>query len=155
MLRKWFVSEILWTWLSLSEFKFTDIEKQILYCRRQLNFFKNTEKYSPKTFILLKFRCNLLSITCLLEFILSLWERKGISLSPHVATKQLLTSFALLLRLSNLGAILETITEFPFFVKGTANSIDFGIWLAAFPLRKSFVPPWKIKWSGFSSRIVG
>ena len=155
MLRKWFVSEILSTWLSLSEFKFTDIDKQILYSWRQLNFFKNTEKFSPKTFILLKFRCNLLSMICLLEFILSLWERKGISLSPHVATKQLLTSFALLLRLSNLGAILEIITEFPFFVNGTANSIDFGIWLAVFPPRKSFLPPWKITWSGLSSLIVG
>ena len=46
-----FLSGVSRTWLSLSELRFTDVCKLIFCCWRQLNFSKNTETFSAKTFI--------------------------------------------------------------------------------------------------------
>ena len=57
-----------------------------------------------------------------------------------IATNRLLTSFALLLRVSNLGTMLDTITKFRSFINDIANSItEFVLSLDPFSLRSSFV----------------
>ena len=92
----------------------------------------------------------------MLESTLSLCEINGKFLSVHINTKHLLTSVALLLRLSKPGMMPDTITELPLFFNYVVTSIiDFEIWLAAFSVRRSFVPMCKIMWFGFSSRRVG
>ena len=102
-----FDSRVSLAWLSLSEFKCTDVGKSIFCCWCQSNFVKNAEKVSTKTLTPLKFKCNLLSLRCLLESILSLslCETNGIFLSAHINSKRLLTSVALLLRLSKRGTM--------------------------------------------------
>ena len=51
-----------------------------------------------------------------------------------IATNRLLTSFALLLRVSNLGTMLDTITKFRSFINDIANSItEFVLSLDPFP----------------------
>ena len=122
---------------------------QLLVCNLRLQMYKQC---SPFSYVLLEHlffskdysdclldQLLLLSLRYLLEIILSVWERKRISLFPHLATKRLLTSFALLLRLSILWKIPDTLTEFPSVINDITNSIiDFAIWLDVFPLRKSF-----------------
>ena len=69
-----FDSRVSLAWLSLSEFKCTDVVKSIFCCWCQSDFVKNAEKFSAKALTPLKFKCNLLSLRCLLESILSLCE---------------------------------------------------------------------------------
>ena len=76
----------------------------------------------------------------------------GIFLSDHINTKRLLTSAALLLRLSKRGTMPDTITELPLFFNVVKSMIDFAIWLPVLSVRRSFVPTCKIMWSGLSSR---
>ena len=110
--RQRFLSGVSRTLLSLSQFRFWEVGKLIFFSWRQLNFFKNTEKFSAKTFIPIWFKCDLLSLSNLelsiLESILLLWEINGIFRSLHISTKRFLTSFAVLLRLSYLGTMPET-----------------------------------------------
>ena len=103
-----------------------------------------------------KFKCNLLSLRCFLESIISLCAMNGIFLSAHINTEPLLTLAALLLRLSKRGTMPDTITELSVFFNDVVQSmINFAIWLAVFSVRRSFLPACKIMWSGLSSRRVG
>ena len=108
-----FNSRVSLAWLSFSEFKCTDVGKSIFCCWCQSNFVKNDKKFSAKTLTPLKFKCNLISFRCLLESILSICEMNGIFLSAHINTKRLLTSVALLLRLSKRVTMPDTITKLP------------------------------------------
>ena len=91
-----------------------------------------------KNFNIVKFKCNLLPLRCLLESILSLCEMNGTFLSAHINTKRLLTSVALLLRLSKWGTVPDTITEFSLLFNYLVKSmIYFAIWLIIFPVRRS------------------
>ena len=58
-----FDSRVSLAWLSLSEFKCTDVGKSIFCCWCQSNFVKNTEKFSAKTLTPLKFKCNANQLT--------------------------------------------------------------------------------------------
>ena len=114
--RRTFLSGVSRTWLSLSEFRFTDVCKLIFCCWRQLSFFKNIEKFSAKTFIPLWFKCNLLSLRCLLESIFSLWEINGMFHSLHISNKRLLISVTLLLRLLPLFQSVDKIFDTAFLI---------------------------------------
>ena len=82
---------------------------------------KNSEKFSAKILTPLKFKRNLLSLKCFLESVLSQCEMNGIFLSAHINNKRLLTSVALLLRLSKRGTMPNTITELPLFFNGVVK----------------------------------
>ena len=90
----------------------------IKLCQKML---KNSEKFSAKILTPLKFKRNLLSLKCFLESVLSQCEMNGIFLSAHINNKRLLTSVALLLRLSKGGTMPNAITELPLFFNGVVK----------------------------------
>ena len=97
-----------------------------------------------------------LSFKCFAGWMVLIWLMAFMSRCWHIFVKRLLTSFTLLLKLSFLGTINETLLEFVSFFREFAIKImEFAIWLAALSDLRSLVPTWRIIYSACftSSRI--
>ena len=85
----------------------------------------------------------------------SVWSTKVISRSPHMFISRLLTSCALLFRLSFRGTISYIITAFVSDFNDSVRSVtDIDIWLAVLLILSSFVPTSNIMWFGLNSQMV-
>ena len=85
----------------------------------------------------------------------SVWSTKVISRSPHMFISRLLTSCALLFRLSFRGTISYIITAFVSNFNDSVRSVtDIDIWLAVLLILSSFVPTSNIMWLGLNYQMV-
>ena len=85
----------------------------------------------------------------------SVWSTKVISRSPHMFISRLLTSCALLFRLSFRGTISYIITAFVSDFNDSVRSVtDIDIWLAVLLILSSFVPTSNIMWFGLNYQMV-
>ena len=96
--------------LLLSKSRDIDGFKLAFICWLQFSFAKNLEKFSSKILIPLLFKCNLLSVMCLLGSILSSCEKNEIFLSLQVSSRRIFASFALFFHSPSLETMPDTVT---------------------------------------------
>ena len=109
----------------------------------QLNLYIKFLKFLANSMVPYLFKWSLLSFKCFAGSMVLVWLMTFMFRCWHIFVKRLLTSFTLLFKLSFLGTINETWTEFVSFFREFANSvIEFAIWLAVFSDLMSLVPTW-------------